>query len=500
VKIDEFGGVLKNKARLVTQQFMQKEGIDFVESFAPVSRIEAIRIFIANAAHKNMMIFQMDVKTACLNGELQEENYLQQLMPNPEDITDPTTAMNMALALMAKAFKLNYSTPTSNNQRISSNPRNRQIAQSGNGNQNQIGNGNLVAVHDEGNAAGQNGNHIRKRQESNFKAEEYDLMAAAADLDEIEEVNANCILMANLQQASTSGTQTDSAPVYDINGSTEVHENCDDNEIFNMFTQEEQYTKLLEPISESHQVSQNDNDVNSEDTSVEQALSCEELYFSNNSKKANVSKSFSIPNEDLSDDTTPSVARKFLNEVKSTIVTLQRVVKQQITIETHNWASSAHQELHKIDVKSKVVCAKCKKCLNSVNHDVCLNKCVNGKKSRGRKHKANVSKNETQQEYRPKVSKSKNVGPRESLATPKPRKPRFLLRRSPTGKMFDSAGKLVAPGGCSKHMTGNLKLLINFIWKFMGTVRFGNDHVVAILGFGDLQWGNILITRVYFIE
>nr|GFB25222.1 hypothetical protein [Tanacetum cinerariifolium] len=61
----------------------------------------------------------------------QKENYLQQPMPNPEDITDSTTAMNMALALMAKAFKLNYSTPTNNNQRISSNPRNRQIAQPG---------------------------------------------------------------------------------------------------------------------------------------------------------------------------------------------------------------------------------------------------------------------------------------------------------------------------------------------------------------------------------
>nr|GFC03118.1 retrovirus-related Pol polyprotein from transposon TNT 1-94 [Tanacetum cinerariifolium] len=102
--------------------------------------------------------------------------------------------------------------------------------------------------------------------------------------------------------------------------------------------------------------------------------------------------------------------------------------------------------------------------------------------------------------YRPKVSKPKNVGTRKILATPKPRKPRFLLRWSPTGKMFDSAGKLVAPSGCSKHMTGNLKLLINFVWKFMGTVCFGNDHVAAILGFGDLQWGNILITKVYFVK
>nr|GEY42671.1 hypothetical protein [Tanacetum cinerariifolium] len=96
-------------------------------------------------------------------------------MKNPEDITDPTTAINMALLLMAKAFKLNYSTPTNNNQRISSNPRNRQIAQpgmnmgqdrqmqmiGGNRIQNQIGNGNLVAAHAEGNAAGQNGNQIR---------------------------------------------------------------------------------------------------------------------------------------------------------------------------------------------------------------------------------------------------------------------------------------------------------------------------------------------------
>nr|GEY77915.1 retrovirus-related Pol polyprotein from transposon TNT 1-94 [Tanacetum cinerariifolium] len=49
-------------------------------------------------------------------------------------------------------------------------------------------------------------------------------------------------------------------------------------------------------------------------------------------------------------------------------------------------------------------------------------------------------------------------------------------------------------------MTENLKLLINFVWKFLGTVCFGNDHVAIILGFGDLQWGNILITRVYFVE
>nr|GEX74223.1 hypothetical protein [Tanacetum cinerariifolium] len=166
---------------------------------------------------------------------------------------------------------------TSNNpytfQWISSNPRNRQIAQpgmnmgqdrqmqmvGGNANQNLNGNDNLVAARAEGNENGH------------------------TDLDEIEEVNANCILMANLQQASTSGTQTDRARIYDSDGSAEVHnyDNCYDDEIFNMFTQEEQYSELLEPIPKPHQVSKNDNNVISEDSSVEQSEETVEQHPTN---------------------------------------------------------------------------------------------------------------------------------------------------------------------------------------------------------------------------
>nr|GEW94165.1 hypothetical protein [Tanacetum cinerariifolium] len=164
------------------------------------------------------------------------QNYMQQPMPNPKDITDPTTNGSIGIP----------------------------------GNANLNGNGNLIAARAEGNEDGPNGNQIRCYNCTGV--EEYDLMVAAVDLDEIKEVNANCILMANLQQASTSGTQTDRAPVYDSDGSAEVHvyESCDDNEIFNMFTQEEQYNELLEPIPEPHQVPQNDNNVISEVTSVEQ--------------------------------------------------------------------------------------------------------------------------------------------------------------------------------------------------------------------------------------
>ncbi|GJR52743.1 retrovirus-related pol polyprotein from transposon TNT 1-94 [Tanacetum coccineum] len=68
VKLDELGGILKNKARLVARGYRQEEGIDFKESFAPVARLEVVWIFLAFAAHMNMIVYQMDVKTVFLNG------------------------------------------------------------------------------------------------------------------------------------------------------------------------------------------------------------------------------------------------------------------------------------------------------------------------------------------------------------------------------------------------------------------------------------------------
>ncbi|GJS12924.1 hypothetical protein Tco_0407396 [Tanacetum coccineum] len=130
--------------------------------------------------------------------------------------------------------------------------------------------------------------------------------------------------------------------------------------------------------------------------------------------------------------------------------------------------------------KSEVMCAMCKQCLITANHDVCVLNYVNDMNSHGKKQKSNVSNTENQKKQKPKVKKPKNVGSNERLASPKPSKTRSCLRYV-------------------KIMTGILKFH-NFVWKFLGTVRFGNDHVAAILGYGDLQWGNILITRVYFIE
>nr|GEU39100.1 retrovirus-related Pol polyprotein from transposon TNT 1-94 [Tanacetum cinerariifolium] len=90
-KLDELGGILKNKARLVARGYRQEEGINFEESFASVLRLEAIRIFLAYAAHKNMFVYQMDVKIAFLNGNLREEIYVSQ----PDGFVDPDNPNHM---------------------------------------------------------------------------------------------------------------------------------------------------------------------------------------------------------------------------------------------------------------------------------------------------------------------------------------------------------------------------------------------------------------------
>nr|GEY51979.1 retrovirus-related Pol polyprotein from transposon TNT 1-94 [Tanacetum cinerariifolium] len=467
----------------------------------------------------------------------------------------------------------------------------------GNGNQNQIGNGNLVAVRAEGNAAGQNGNQIR-----------------CYNCRGIGYQNPFYLKQAQKKQQSLY----DGKMLLDKHDPPVVHDS----------------EETLQLAQESHdKMKQMNKEINPTNyikinhlSGVfvpQKALSLEELYFSNNSKTANVSKSFLIPNEDLSDDTTPSVERKFLNEEVAKFVgdfkslakeaddslakhkameldnerLLKAVVSQEtedaklwndwykkcneckydkisydkaykdmqqkierlqaqlgdlkgvnndkvitlgmfrinpskisrkkhvlntvsasartkpITVsQTHgitkknvnsdlNGLSSTRVDNNKTrrpkprsntkhdrvpsaskssrsknkadeieehhrnllfsknnkhissacnnskidshDVISKVVCDMCKKCLISVNHDKCLRIYANGKIPHGKKQMAKVSVKEIQKNYQPKIAKPNMIGTRESLATPKPSKSRFILRWSPTGKLFDTGGKIV---------------------------------------------------------
>ncbi|GKA76626.1 hypothetical protein Tco_0783087 [Tanacetum coccineum] len=94
--------------------------------------------------------------------------------------------------------------------------------------------------------------------------------------------------------------------------------------------------------------------------------------------------------------------------------------------------------------KSEIVCAMCKQSLITANHDVCVLNYVNGMNSGGNKQKANVSNTANQMKHMPHVKKPKKVGFTERLASPKPSKRRMCLRWSPTRKMFDIKGNLIA--------------------------------------------------------
>jgi hypothetical protein len=76
--LNEQGQIIRNKARLVCKGYAQIEGLDFGETFAPVSILEAIRMFLAYSCHKRFKFYQMDVKSAFLNGDLSEEVYMEQ--------------------------------------------------------------------------------------------------------------------------------------------------------------------------------------------------------------------------------------------------------------------------------------------------------------------------------------------------------------------------------------------------------------------------------------
>nr|GFB20800.1 retrovirus-related Pol polyprotein from transposon TNT 1-94 [Tanacetum cinerariifolium] len=104
VKLDKYGDILKNKARLVAKGYRKEEGIDFKESFSHVAPIESIRIFITNAASKNMTIYQMDVKTAFLKGELKEEVYVCNAPLRKEDVMYQASPTKKHLEALIRVF------------------------------------------------------------------------------------------------------------------------------------------------------------------------------------------------------------------------------------------------------------------------------------------------------------------------------------------------------------------------------------------------------------
>ncbi|GJR24799.1 retrovirus-related pol polyprotein from transposon TNT 1-94 [Tanacetum coccineum] len=200
---------------------------------------------------------------------------------------------------------------------------------------------------------------------------------------------------------------------------------------------------------------------------------------------------------------------------------------------------TAHVQHFKLNANYELKCVKCNGCMLSDNHDLCVLDFINNVNARAKSR--SVKKNSKRKVWKPtgkvftnigyiwrptgrtftivgnacpltRITTTTEVPLRKSSAldnkTPKPvvtlvysRKPRKSKTSVPVNNY--KVVQIVLwylDSGCSKHMTGDRSQLTNFVNKFLGTVKFGNDHVAKIMGYGDYQIGNVTISRVYYVE
>ncbi|GJR45218.1 integrase, catalytic region, zinc finger, CCHC-type containing protein [Tanacetum coccineum] len=200
-----------------------------------------------------------------------------------------------------------------------------------------------------------------------------------------------------------------------------------------------------------------------------------------------------------------------------------RSKKNKVEAHHRKFKSSANKKNHyNVNVKnvalsnnSDTICLSCNECLFSANHDACVDQYL--KKMQKRKV-AKSAKQKVKSKWKPTVSLGNRlhtfripaVAPnvetrmRYSIAKNSLIRAHINIYRHPFNPpIFAFIVEIVLwllDSGCSKHMTGHCDKLINFVSKFIETVQFGNDHFVVIIGYEDLQMGNILISRVYYVE
>nr|GEZ41722.1 Gag-Pol polyprotein [Tanacetum cinerariifolium] len=439
---------------------------------------------------------------------------------------------------------------------------------------------------------------IAQKEEAGIQlqAEELDFMVAAGDLEKIKEVNANCILMANLQHASISGTQLDKAPVYDTDVSAE-----NDNHVTSIAQSMVQSGGTVETSSAPNEKTlYNGNllleeydppDVYDSEETLELAQEIREkmrflkkeikpvnyakinhlsgvfvpqttkskevLFLSNVSNMVTISKMIFIPNEDLSNETTPSVARnwsssahkevhgiisyeiapiinqvdarvqnfeiQFLHEAakcvrdftsltKETDESLDKQKSLELKIERLSKASVGHDimsivqngfvdvpsdlqtELDRTKEKLELCIIKMEK-----GYDVLWNnwytKCEECKYDMISYDKAY---NDMQQKVERLQAQLRDLKGKSS-DTPSASNTLDPLNQKLESKIIELELQVVNYERCFKHMRTSSfsSTLCGSFWELY---VFGNDHIAAILGYGDLKWGNITITRVYFIE
>nr|GFA40283.1 integrase, catalytic region, zinc finger, CCHC-type, peptidase aspartic, catalytic [Tanacetum cinerariifolium] len=289
--------------------------------------------------------------------------------------------------------------------------------------------------------------------------------------------------------------------------------------------EQDEHNMIIDSLDMSYDIKQIDQNDDDDDLANESPKSDEVIRLEKESR----SKLRVIP--------TTSVSRPQLksNSIEDRVM-LNNSQKKKQKVEDHRrnvkfsknktFVTACNDSLKAKTSNVNYVCATCGKCVLNEKHDMCVLKSRNGVNSRTKLPiVASVSTREPKRTIKHSVSKPL----RRTVASESNQKP-----KNTTWKLYECVSqacswwypKFTPPGykwkpksqienvnpnlveivlfildsGCSKHMTGNLKLLINFVEKFMGTVKFGNDQIAYILGYGDLVQGAVTIKRVYYVE
>nr|GEU98763.1 retrovirus-related Pol polyprotein from transposon TNT 1-94 [Tanacetum cinerariifolium] len=381
---------------------------------------------------------------------------------------------------------------------------------------NQNGNGNLVAARAEGNA---------EEAEIQLQAEEFDLMAAAADLDEIKEVNANCILMANLQQASTSVVSQDIISVVQnefVVDTSDLQTELEQFQVLNYAKENAHLKTTYKNLFDSISVSRTQ--TKTIIASLQHEL--QNTIYENAKLRAQLFKKVSVQKDNTCGTSTNTKFSKqsilgkppMLGEIHALLkpVTSNSVPTPQESKVVNNDKviapgmfrinpfKTSREQKHvpntvRASTRTKPITASqpfviTKKEVNSESNGLSSTG-IDNTKTRRPQPRSNINNDRVPSASKSSRSKNKEVEVEEHHRN---------LLLSKNKKHMSSAcnnAKLATQNVKSKVVYAMCKqCLISVNHDFMGTVHFENDHVAVILGLGDLQWGNILITRVYFVE
>nr|GEV13700.1 retrovirus-related Pol polyprotein from transposon TNT 1-94 [Tanacetum cinerariifolium] len=412
---------------IVVRGYRPEEGIDFEESFAPVARMEAIRIFLAYAAHKGFIVYQMDVKTAFLHGSLKEDVYVCQ----PEgfiDVDHPSHVYKLKKALRFDDDILVVQVYVDDIIFGSTNPRYATLFSD------------LMKSHSEMSMMG--GNDVLPWFTGTSMTPQVDKPKLIAVTPYPKKLHP-------------------SSPSHSVPQPREFnvvkHSNVITPRMFKIDPSQTSMVDLVPNNQSSASIRTNPITNFQHHATFKKTVSSDMVNSSSIGLVYTARIRRPQPKGNRRNARVPSASKS--SEAKKNVIVEDHHRNLSLSKNQKNMSSERNNiKLAIQNDKSKIVCA---------NHDACLLSSVNALNSRANSLCAIVPPSANQKRHRTQVVQ-------------------ICL--------------WCVNSGCSKHMTGNIKLLINFVWKYLGTVRFGKDHIAAILGYGDLKWGNITTIRVYFVE